>query len=126
MPKATNAEMNERIETVKKFLLEGAPRADILQYCAKMWKISTRQSDKLIKFATDRYLQEAEKAGIESLKYGISARLNLFYKAQQASDHATSLRILKDLSELMGDYPEKKIDLSGGFEFVFTNETKKN
>ena len=58
--KSTNIEIDERINTVYKLLLEGNSRTQILQYGSETWQISERQIEEYIKRARDHQRLDAE------------------------------------------------------------------
>jgi len=52
MPKGTNAEVAQRVQAVREWLLEGNTRSDILRYTTS-WKITDRTVDEYMARATD-------------------------------------------------------------------------
>jgi len=58
--KSTNIEIDERINTVYKLLLEGNSRTQILQYGADTWDLKDRQVEEYIKRARDYQRLDAE------------------------------------------------------------------
>ena len=60
MAKSTNAEVTLRVNTVYGLLCDGKARADIQQFGAENWKLSTRQIDELIARARAALEKDAE------------------------------------------------------------------
>jgi hypothetical protein len=58
--RATDIEIDGRINAIYKLLLEGNSRTQILQYGSETWKISERQVEEYIKRARDHQRLDAE------------------------------------------------------------------
>ena len=89
--KATNAEMQRRVNEVALMLAEGATRPEIVQYASKKWGISERQTDTLIKRANAIF--EQESSFVREAEFGKALRrLNtIFAKAMKVQDYRVAL-----------------------------------
>lgn len=116
--KATKAEMEARIQRVYEMLLSAESRPAIIQYAAEKWQISPRQTDTLIKRATEEIGKRADT--IKNRELGRSlARLNLLYnKASRLQDYTLALNIIKETNKLLALYePQvKHVDLTSSGE----------
>ena len=109
--KPMSAEMLSRAHDVKKLILAGTVRDDILRYAAKKWKIKSRTVDDLLRKAKTLIGQECEKEGLATLEWHIAARLNAFNRCMSIADHATALRILDSLAKLQNLFPAEKLEI---------------
>jgi len=105
--KATQIEVIYRILKVKKAVLEGGRRQDILQLCAKEWGLEARQGDEYIAKAAKEIRFELEATGITNLEWHIAARINLFNKAVKTKDLSNARQILDSLAKLQGLWVDK-------------------
>ncbi len=110
-PKPMAGEYLERIHKVKKFILTGTVRADILLYASKNWNVSDRTVTTMLGAARDLIGQECEKEGLATLEWHIAARLNEFNRCMGIADHATALRILDSLAKLQNLFPAEKLEI---------------
>ena len=89
--KATNVEIDGRINTVYKLLLEGNSRTQILQYGSETWEISERQVEEYIKRARDHQRLDAE---LERLK-------DIQRKATNGRQYSTALKAIEMQARLL-------------------------
>lgn len=99
-PRATDVEMTFRILEVKKMLLEGYHRPDIVQLVADKWGNETRQADNYIATARDEIKAEVESGGLINIEWHIASRVNLFNRSLRLDDNATALRVIDSLHKI--------------------------
>ena len=110
MPKATNAELNRRINEVAKMLADGASRPEILEHASKKWNIGRASTDNLIRRANAIF--EQESTFIRETEFGKALRrLNTLYaKAMKVQDFRVALAVQREIHNLLAlPIPEKKI-----------------
>lgn len=61
MPVTTNVEYEKRIRAVQDWLIEDWPDTDIIAACISKWQVSKRQSQRYIKEANDRWVEQNER-----------------------------------------------------------------
>ena len=105
--KATQIEVVYRILQVKKAVLEGAHRQDIIQLCAEEWGLEERQADGYIAKAAKEIRLEIEAVGVTNLQWHIAARMHLFNKAARINDLSNARQILDSLAKLQGLWVDK-------------------
>lgn len=91
-----------RVHQVKKFLLEGSHRADILQFCAETWKIENRQADTYIQEARAMIRDDMQSMGLADAEWHIASRLHIYSRAAEINDYPTALRVLDSLAKIQG------------------------
>ncbi len=114
MEQATKVEIERRIDIVLEMLLRGYTRREIVQFSAKEFGINSRQSDTYIRKAKKRIEREYDEKNYSELRRVHVARVIRLYKeALKKDDHKTAQRILKDIADLHGLYPPRKIEGTG-------------
>ena len=93
--KSTNIEIDERINTVYKLLLEGNSRTQILQYGADTWGLKPRQLEEYIKRARDYQRLDAELERPEWLHESLCALKDIQRKATNKSQYSTALKAIE-------------------------------
>ena len=93
--KSTNIEIDERINTVYKLLLEGNSRTQILQYGADTWDLKDRQVEEYIKRARDYQRLDAELERPEWLHESLSALKDIQRKATTRQQYSTALKAIE-------------------------------
>ena len=113
--KATAAEITKRVNKVYQLLLDGLSRADILEYVAKKteWKVSDGSVDEYIAKATAEI--KARSTIVRDEEYGKALeRLRMLYSRNiMIQDFKAALAVQKEINELLGLYPAKKIEHGG-------------
>ena len=99
--KSTNIEIDERINTVYKLLLEGNSRTQILQYGADTWDLKERQVEEYIKRARDYQRLDAELERPEWLHESLSALKNIQRKATTRQQYSTALKAIEMQARLL-------------------------
>ena len=105
--KANNIEVVSRVLQVKKAVLEGAHRQDILQLCAEEFGLEERMADEYMAKARSEIKIEVEAMGQTTLPWHIAARMHLFNKAARINDLSNARQILDSLAKLQGLMVEK-------------------
>ncbi len=121
--KATNAQIQQRVEEVLRIRLDGAEFWDVREYAREKeqeagsaWTVP-EGGKPLSDGQLWRYIARADKLIAEScrasrkklLRRHLAQRRNLFAKAVSAGDYRTALAAARDEAELQGLYPPKKI-----------------
>jgi len=99
--KSTNIEIDERINTVYKLLLEGNSRTQILQYGADTWGLKDRQMEEYIKRARDYQRLDAELERPEWLHESLSALKDIQRKATTRQQYSTALKAIEMQARLL-------------------------
>ena len=99
--KSTNIEIDERINTVYKLLLEGNSRTQILQYGADTWNLKPRQLEEYIKRARDHQRLDAELERPEWLHESLCALKDIQRKATNKSQYSTALKAIELQARLL-------------------------
>lgn len=111
--KSTKAEVKRRIRAISKLLLNGASRADILQYAIELWSISEAMVDKYIAKANEGFKQSAAFNNDAEVGKAIN-RLNRLYMAHiENKDYREALAVQKELNKLLGLYAPEKKEITG-------------
>ena len=99
--KATNVEIDGRINAVYKLLLEGNSRTQILQYGSETWNISDRQVEEYIKRARDHQRLDAELERPEWLHESLCALKDIQRKATNGKQYSTALKAIELQARLL-------------------------
>jgi len=115
MARITNAELENRVNTIHDMLVLGVRRADILRFTSEKtdWNVSSRQIDSYMALATELI----KSAGVLDRETEISSmkqRLELLWrKNMQIQDYKAALAVLKERGSLLGIYAPDKKEISG-------------
>lgn len=101
MAKSTQQEIDGRINTVYKLLLEGNSRTQILQYASETWEISQRQVETYIARARDHQRLDAELERPEWLHESLCALKDIQRKATNKSQYSTALKAIELQARLL-------------------------
>ncbi len=105
--RATQIEVVYRVLQVKKAILEGAHRPDILQLTTEEWGLSERQGDEYIAKVHAEIKAESDAIGLNNLPWHIAARMHLYNKAARINDLSNARQILDSLAKLQGLWIDK-------------------
>lgn len=114
--RATEAEFALRVDAVLQLLLGGAQRRDIIRFGSapeQAWNVSDRQITDYIAAATQALEESLEKDRDRLISRELAQRQHLYAAALSSGDVRTALAVKKDLCELLGLYPAKKVEHSG-------------
>lgn len=109
--RTTEADVAMRVEAVRRLILQGANRYDILQFVAKNWCASARMADDYVARARQSILEAMKPERAQNLAEHIEARRDIRRKANEAKDHRLVLDVLKDEAKLMDLYPADRSDV---------------
>lgn len=114
-PKPTKVEQESRITEVYKLLIIGLARHDILRYIAEKttWGLAERTVDFLIGKATARFQEHAKTVRDQEIGKAIARMNDLYSRTHRIQDYKTALAAQKELSELLGLYAPKRMELTG-------------
>ena len=108
MSKASNAEIELRIQTVAEMLIKAQGREKILRYCAEKWNIQERMADNYISKALDKIKKNKEFLDIEQEISLQKARLeDLYQKNYTIQDYRECRQVLDSIGKLLGLGSEK-------------------
>jgi hypothetical protein len=121
--KATNPIVQARVEDVLRIRLDGAEGWDVRRYVAEKeaageapWTIaegSKPLSERQIRnyvTAADKLIDEScRKERKKRLRRHLAQRRSLYARSVNKGDERTALAVLRDLAELEGHYPPKKV-----------------
>ena len=99
--KATNVEIDGRINAVYKLLLEGNSRTQILQYGAETWDLGTRQVEEYIARARVHQKLDAELERPEWLHESLCALKDIQRKATNGKQYSTALKAIELQARLL-------------------------
>lgn len=111
MPKATQAQVQERITTIYRLLLQQQPYRVIVQYAAKTWGLKPRQTATYVARAKELIAVECATARTENMNEQLAIRRHLYSQAYHDRNWRLCLDILKDEAQMLGLYPTKVNEL---------------
>lgn len=116
--KATQAEITQRVNKVFDLLLKGFSHADICRYASEnaKWGVDERTVDRYIAAATADIKKRSEIRRDEELGKALEQLRFLYQQCVLVKDYKAALSIRKEISELMGLYPKKQVDITSGGE----------
>lgn len=124
MPHATIPEVELRVERVINLILNGAQRAEIVQFCADEWNVKDRQADNYISKASE-YIKTITKDNQEVWIAKAKYRLEDLYKtARMKQDLKTCLSIIDTANRVLG-YEKLNIDHNGSISLLSKPELEK-
>jgi hypothetical protein len=106
--KATKHVISTRVAYVRKLLLKGYSRGEIVQEGSKKWRITERQVDDYLARAQTDLKEEAKRHREEAFAEHLAARRELRKRAQNTGDLRIELDTLKDEAKLLNIYPAEK------------------
>lgn len=116
MAKASNAEMELRIQTVYEMIVKGATRPFILRYTAEKWNLSERQTDTYISEANERIKSTFnDKDRLRLINEHRAKLSDLYVKNYAIEDFRECRNILESERKLLGlDEPIKQVEIQIG------------
>lgn len=120
MARATKGQINRRVFAVYSWLMAGVDRAEIVRRGSEKWKVGERQIEDYLTLAHKMIQAYTNRSAEEIRSHHVAMRYSMIRKALEPLKGKTKDRgridlahtILKDLDELLGQYPAGKIDLS--------------
>lgn len=113
--KSDTKTVEQRIEEIYRLLLAGATRSDIILYSstpntqaqsAPPWNVSTRQIDKYIARAYEKFAAVVERRNERLFDLHFARREDLYAKALAQGNVQAAAGVLKDLDTFLGMYPQ--------------------
>jgi len=102
--KCTKSEKQKRLFYVQGLIIDGVSNYEILQYITENWNITSRQARNYITLA-NKNIQKVYDVEIKGkLAWKFVARRRLYRRAIKDENFNLALQVLKDISELEGDY----------------------
>lgn len=101
--RATNAELDQRIDTVATLLLNGARRGQILKHASDQgWGVVPRQIDTYMRLAHERIAQEGT-ADLKSERAIARRRMEMIFMATMSNkDYGRALATVREIVNLLG------------------------
>lgn len=125
--KATDAEIQIRINTIFDMVVKGISRKNIVRYCAENFKIESRQVDEYLSRVYDEIKETYSKEDKEKLISKQMAQLDdLYLKSYNNEDYRECRSIIESRSKLLGlNAPDKTDVTTNGKEIsnALTSET---
>ena len=102
--KSTRLQIADRILQIKKFILEGKHRHDIVRYSSEKWGLGERQTEKYMRKSNNEIKKAyADKSNMD-IAWHIESRKNLLQYATHISDFRMASALLTDTARLQGLY----------------------
>ena len=106
--RATKQEKQERIAFLKTLLLKGHSPNELKDTAMQMFGVQRATAFSYVSQAKEQVTMMAEELADFALHFHISARMAMLKDADRVND---KLAILKDLAQIQGVYPDKKMIL---------------
>ena len=106
--KSTKYEKDERVEEVRKMMLYGTSRDEIIRYAKDKWQVSERTVDYYIAEAREINGHILRESQSEALALAIEHRKLSRSEAHERKDYRLEFKIAKDEAKLMGLYDLNK------------------
>lgn len=114
MAKSTKAEIKRRVKAISTLLLNGASRADILQYATKTdWDVSDGMIDKYIAKANEGFKQSATFDNGVELGKALNRLQRLYMSHLENKDYRDALAVQKEINKLLGLYAPERKEVTG-------------
>lgn len=111
--KATDAEIQLRLDTIYEMVVKGASRKYIVRYCSENYKISSRQTDEYLSRVYDEIKSTFTTEDKQSIISKHLAQLeNLYQKNYTIEDFRECRNILDSISKLIGLNAPEKTDIT--------------
>lgn len=114
--KSTKAEVELRVQTIVKWILQGRSYTDIVRYSAKNWGISSRQADNYVKMAKDDVKATTKITKEEQITLAIARYNDLYLQNYTGKDFRECRNVQDSLNKLLGLNEAEKIDITTKME----------
>jgi hypothetical protein len=115
MPKATKAQVAQRIDEVLRIRIDGAEFHDVQQYAAeKGWGVGERQLWVYMHRADDLLKERLEKDRDRLIARHVAQRRNLYARALNAGQYGVALATADSEAKLENLFPAKAISVNQG------------
>ena len=99
--KSTNVEIEERVNTVYKLLLQSHSRFEIVQYAANTWQVQPRQADEYLARARQLIAKDSEIERPEWLAAAIARLVQYEKRAGREDNLQTAIKALETQAKLL-------------------------
>lgn len=120
MPKATNLEYDQRIETARQMILSGLDASAICRDMTSRFEVSTRQAERYVSEAHERLKERFLLDRAALFAEHIAHRRDMRYRARRAKDLRMELAVAQDEAKLLGLYSPEEVhhDVTGSLSNV--------
>jgi hypothetical protein len=102
MPKASNAEIQVRLDKVVEMLLDGHTKTTIVRHGAEKWGVATRQMEEYMAWAWE-FIHEAGKEETPKQKARVLKNFwRLFQEAKEQGDRREQHALINSMSKILG------------------------
>jgi hypothetical protein len=108
-PKSTNAEIEQRVQTVLAWLLEGARTSIIVHNGSQKWNVDERQIKEYIARATQLIQAEAQERRAIGFEFAMNALLDMVKGGDKQS--RVRLGAIAELNKMLGNYAPTNLNL---------------
>ena len=117
--KATNYQIEQRVNQIFRLMLKGYGRADVFQYIAESdaknpetaWNISDRQIDNYIQRANDKFREYADAQRAEMLHKAVLRLEYVYMQCIKVQDYSKAIAALRELNLLLGLHEPQKTNV---------------
>ena len=102
MPKATKAEVEQRVDEVYDLLISRVPYRNIVRHGASQWRVKERQMNVYIARARERIRALAAENEEERLSSAIASYNSLYARQLSEKDYRGARQTLDSLNRLLG------------------------
>ena len=99
--KSTNAEIDERVNTVYDLLLRAYSRTQILRYAAETWNVSERQAELYMSRARQLMQLDAELERPQWLAAAVARLADYERQAREKGNLSIAIKALEDQAKLL-------------------------
>lgn len=110
--KATKIEVEQRITDIMKMLISAASRQQILQHCADKYDISHSMTDRYINRASQRIVEDYQRAQTSLLARNQRLRDQILMKALTSGQLNTAVSVLRDIDRYAGNEPTQRLKVT--------------
>lgn len=108
-----NAEVAARVTEVYRLIVRGLSRTEIIQKASDDWSVSERMADEYIARARVYLKEHTERDRDANYSLAVHRLEDLYKRTMKLQDYKTALGVQKELSELQGIYPPKRVENTG-------------
>jgi len=105
-------ETDTRTREVLQWILNGAPRYEVLRLASEKYNISERQVENYITKAHTLLRESHERGQDHAVSVAVAQRQSLYALALESGDYRLGLNVLADLAKLVGIYAPTKTDIT--------------
>jgi hypothetical protein len=102
MAKATDAEVEARIDRIVELVLEGATRSVIVRHCAENWGVSTRQSEEYLSRAWELIKEANDGSRPQKVSRHLKRLDRLANMAARDGQYSAAIKAYELQAKIMG------------------------